>query len=133
MEGTEFNLPLLRKAVEWVEHEDAKPPGEFCEWAQLTWRTQRACGTAYCVAGYVCQISGGQWIPGSHVLEFEEGEDGRLFTNGSRRRGISAMSRATRLLGLRDTEAATLFEASNSAEEIRGYAERFANRRGKKL
>lgn len=57
------NIPLLRKAVEWAEAEAAKPDQTQCEWYQRQWVIPaadigRACGTCYCIAGYVALVSG---------------------------------------------------------------------------
>jgi len=83
---TEINVPLLRKAVEWVE-EQAKKPEIDREWGQQAWYRKPFayarylmqeltdnsrqefqarirhyshladhCGTTYCVAGYIGQL-----------------------------------------------------------------------------
>jgi hypothetical protein len=62
----EVNIPLLRKAVEWVEKQD-KLPKQQRQWDQADWLSPEdvriefdtlapGCGTAYCLAGYVAQL-----------------------------------------------------------------------------
>lgn len=121
------DIPLLRKAVEWVEHEAAKPDPLDREWDQSRWRRPAAvrsaeygqdCGTSYCVAGYVCQVSGVQW---------ENAYGGDVVG------GDHAAGRAKRLLGLRPEEATELFSAINCATTIRRVAEQVAARAGETL
>lgn len=62
------NVPLLRKAVEWVEEQVALPESERV-WDQSEW-----CGTYMCVAGFIAVVEG--WSPvaeyASHVQRFGE-------------------------------------------------------------
>lgn len=60
----EINIPLLRKAIEWIEEQDALPR-EVRQWDQGNWVTPESdrvemgyapgCGTAYCVAGWIAK------------------------------------------------------------------------------
>lgn len=125
---SEVNVPLLRKAVEWAEAEAAKPP-ELCEWNQDLWRTtpeQRAefglpvspaCGTAYCIAGYVAHISGFKWDDETDEVE---GDNRPVFEV------------AAELLGIRPDgglNPSHLFYANNSIEDVRRIAEEIAGER----
>lgn len=111
------NIPLLRKAVEWAEAEAAKEDQEQSEWDQLYWRDVgfRACGTTYCIAGYVCEVSGEEWTSGVTTA------------NGAVPRV------AADLLGLGQDDAWALFDAENSIERVREVAERIAERAGERL
>lgn len=120
---SEFNLPLLRKAVEWAESE-ARKPIEQSEWCQeffavLGRRIGRDCGTAYCIAGYVAEQAG--------LPSFDS--------------SVTAMN----LLGIEledawgnfDWDERTghhgLFAASNSIEDVREIAEQIARKYGEEL
>lgn len=137
----EFNLPLLRKAVEWVVGEAARPEAE-CEWYQGTWRVtepkrmlNRSCGTAFCVAGYVCEVSGGKWYGNSHVLFPVAGEEGPVASfrtpNGDALMGPD--DRAQRLLGIYGREAGRLFAGSNTAKDVVKIASEIARNHGEEL
>jgi len=131
---TEVNVPLLRKAVEWVESEVAKP-WEIREWDQEDWVSDSHrdpefrqyaeskdlnikaahCGTAYCVAGYIAQL---------HNPVFEKNE--MALIDGNR---VHSSDYAARLLGLDDQQAHRLFYGGNSAERVREVAEELAGER----
>lgn len=119
---TEFNLPLLRKAVEWAESEATKPRDES-HWNQRLFATQRACGTAYCIAGYV-------------VAEHAEGEH-NVATHHIDNDGSAKI--AQDLLGIDREDAwgrlggVGLFSACNSIEDVRYVAERIARKHGEEL
>ena len=122
------NVPLLRKAVEWVEEQD-KLPLVQSQWNQGNWVTSpenwaadiawetgttvdpAACGTAYCVAGYIGQMLNPEYketsiVDDVHVSDF-----------------------AAEALGLEYYEADELFSGSNEAEDVRRIAERIAGER----
>jgi len=122
------NVPLLRKVREHIE---AHPE----EWRQNDWRTVRDCGTAYCFAGWACQIDGGEWILDSSWIDGGEWVldsswiDGGLDSSWLEPRpddppgcidapcgidGIRAGARARRILGLTADEADELFCAHNT-------------------
>lgn len=111
-----LNVPLLRKAVEWVEAESQRGPES--EWVQAHWYSEKksSCGTAYCVAGYVAQLDGAR---------FDWDAGGKLFhpETGAR---MSVSEYAREKLGLSPREAGELFCGTNSAVTIRRFAERFA-------
>lgn len=133
MEKPEFNLPLLRKAVEWVAMEAAKPPRER-EWFQARWHDQRSCGTTYCVAGYVCEISGGEWTSSiSSYLFAEEGEAEVSSTVVAGREAVSAWDRAAHLLGITQLESGALFSAENNSGMVRRLATQIAKNHGEEL
>lgn len=126
------DIPLLRKAVEWAEAENAKPLAE-CRWFQELYRVKgdsiaRDCGTAYCIAGYVAEISGCQWHP--ELFEFLLPEDGEWAPPSGT---VGVHSRARRLLGLAHEEAHDLFESGNTIEDVRRIAEQIAARAGERL
>lgn len=124
---TEVNVPLLRKAVEWVEQQDQLSV-QVRQWYQQSYVVEedkrvwelgheRGCGTAYCVAGYI-----GSLVDERYVNEqWAEGEDGELVH-------VSAV--AQEALGLNDALGASLFAAYNDAPRIREIAEQLA---GEKL
>lgn len=129
------NLPLLRKVVDWAQAEAAKPDHE-CAWDQSVWKSlvERPCGTAYCIAGYTAQISGGVWSQDGHgeLLIAEPGEEGtRKCCNEEH--VISPSQRAATLLGLTPNEAGDLFEAENGIADIREIADQIAARAGERL
>jgi hypothetical protein len=126
--SNDFNLPLLRKAVEWAESEARKPETES-EWDQKHFgiageEVGRTCGTAYCIAGWVSFQEGGHVIGASDI----DGDgDARV---------------AQDLLGITHEDAwgsgwpqndAGLFEANNTIERVRAIAERIALAHGEEL
>lgn len=123
---SELNVPLLRKAVEWVE-EQAALPEEQSEWYQGTWRVSgdildRSCGTAYCMAGYIGQLlderyKESQTVDGMHVADFA-GEALGLDTPDvdATYLGVGVIGHAFQ----------PLFHASNTVEDIRRIAEELA-------
>ena len=103
------DVPLLRRAVGWVESEAAKP-WEVREWQQQFWRSYHPfCGTVYCVAGYVDHIAG-------RDTNFDTIADS-----------------ARQLLGLTGREGKALFAAHNTAADVRRIAEDIAARAGERL
>lgn len=138
---TMVNVPLLRKAVEWVEEQDKLAvSGHRSEWAQDQWMAYRTddgllvdgvfvddatkaelhrlaergeCGTAYCVAGYV-----GQLLDESYKYTWSPD-------------GLPAVDDfAERALGLTTNQADLLFGGVNTADDVRRIAEEIA---GEKL
>lgn len=109
------NIPLLRKAVEWVEEQDALPE-DTRQWMQDVWGLSEddrlmeyghsvGCGTAYCVGGKIAEDAGIDWSiqAAGHV--------------------------AGDLLGLTGLQADELFEPGNTAADIRRIAESIAGER----
>lgn len=122
---TDFNLPLLRKAIEWAESEAIKPRAES-EWYQSYFaiggeQIGRTCNTAYCVAGWIADQDGGH-----EIAEFSID-------------GTSEARVAQDLLGIASDDAwgnfgeRGLFNASNTIEDVREIAERIARRYGEEL
>jgi hypothetical protein len=120
------NIPLLRKAVEWVEAEAEKNIKER-EWNQGDWMRRRSaaneaegwCGTACCVAGWVgLQADNAQ-------PEMRDGEftDRMVYPSGM---VVHVADYARAALGLTEEQADSLFAGSNTAETIRMLAEEFA-------
>lgn len=118
------NVPLLRKAVEWVEAEAAKPP-EVRDWYQAAWVNNwnsvdaatgvHTCGTTYCVAGYVGQLVDPVYADDAWGHQWEPDVDERVH--------VSKVAQAA--LGLNDDQARALFNASNTATQVRTLAESF--------
>lgn len=120
-----LNVPLLRKAVEWVERQ-AELPERKRTWYQNYWRMTRSfhpgwfeeqgrdCGTVMCVAGYVCDVSGVQW------------DDATPDVTGD---GDWVEQRARDLLGIDPVDADDLFNGGNNANDIREIAERIAGQK----
>lgn len=110
----EVNVPLLRKAVEWAEVENALPNGM---WSQRFWAQQTECGTAYCIAGFVAQeMSDGidfwQGIRiASQCIDPDSGDK------------VSISTFAAERLGLTLAESDALFAASNTIEDVRDVFE----------
>lgn len=119
-----FDLPLFRKAIDWVRTEAALPVSES-QWNQGQWISPKlfgeSCGTAYCVAGYVAYLSGFPIGSGSYPLVSTD--------LGSE----SIPGVARRLLGLTDEEAEALFGANNGIGEIEAIAAAICQRRGVEL
>jgi hypothetical protein len=130
----EVNIPLLRKAVEWAEAEAQKPVWES-QWRQGSYiwpakhrhdwylsrlheatvdreQLEKHCGTAYCIAGYVGQL-------------LEPG-----YASESAHRGVHVFAFAANALGLTEDQADSLFDGSNTIEDVRQAAEEIA---GEKL
>jgi len=131
LEYPELDLPLLRKAVEWVQEQAKRPSGER-EWIQGAWRVSGLeCGTAYCVAGYVANICGSQWM-GDEYLAPEPGDPlGPCLPDETEVTRVS--DRAQKLLGLTRFEANGLFYAENGVEAILLIARDIAADRGEEL
>lgn len=129
---SEFNLPLLRKAVEWVTAQAALPPPDR-QWYQGSWRMSwpdAPCDTTYCVAGYICEINGAQWADDSSVVS--EPEELAAFNYGEKT-VVTASYRARRLLGIEEFEARDLFEAGNDSRRVVEVASRIAHHREMEL
>lgn len=133
----EPNIPLLRKAVEWVEEQD-KLPMIDCRWLQgeyvvspervarlmvrstvggrlraseWEWAAKQLlphCGTGYCVAGYIGQL-----------LE-------PRYRNTDIVAGVHVGEFAQKQLGITDDQAEALFDGSNKAETVRLIAQEIA-------
>lgn len=120
---------LLRKGVEWVEEQDALPFEQrswhqACWWispehhAVMTGLKAKDCGSAYCLFGYLANITGQEW---------DAATAGML---GARlKSGRTVESYVRDLLDLDDQEAEELSRAGNSAADIREVAERLAGER----
>lgn len=128
------NIPYLRKMVEWVETEAERT--EDREWYQATWMSpgQEAqidfgqqidfCDTACCVAGKVALLEG--WRPQTYNGSPSSGFTGNVI-RGDETRHASHVARE--VLGLTMDQADVLFEASNTASDIREIAEEIAGER----
>ncbi|MGH3499832.1 MAG: hypothetical protein ACRDQA_02845 [Nocardioidaceae bacterium] len=123
------NIGLLRKAVEWVEEQDALAKrGEKSEWEQIAWfipsgtrvptfAAPQTCGSACCVAGYIATQTGAAWVDSDAVISPESGEV------------VSAHDYAEERLGIDPLGSDILFHSDNTAEDIRRIAEQLAGER----
>ena len=108
------NIPLLRKAVEWADAEDAAAGGKG-SWNQHVYIAESAsCGTQYCIAGWTLHADG--W-PDEDITDC-----------------VDPAEHAALLLGIPpfDGEAAAghhLFSDQNTIEDIRRIAEELAGER----
>ena len=133
---SEVNIPLLRKMVEWVEEQDKLPVLER-EWEQGEWVTddnnliaynttsygQRNmmrieanwCGTAYCIAGKIAadhMEADGLHLLDNDFLVDESGKEMCISDYAADKLGVFYDSR--------------LFDAANTAEDVRRIAEYIA-------
>lgn len=120
---TIIDVPLLRKAVEWVEAE-AQKEWRDREWIQGSWFMVREsdtgfCGTACCVAGWVAMQDESVTM---EVGPYGEPTD-RVTTSGGHTMHVAEYARDR--LGLEEWEADVLFSGANDAEDIRHLAEQF--------
>lgn len=149
---TEVNVPLLRKTVEWVE-EQAALHWRHREWRQSDWvspppgadtdgtcsnatcrccepqrralrarATGPACGTAYCLAGYIGHLDG---VLATIPVIARDGTVVEVETDRTTD-GEHVSRYAARRLGLTGETEHPLFNASNTAQEIRRIAEKIA-------
>jgi hypothetical protein len=116
------NIPLLRKAVEWAEAEAAKTDGTGL-WEQMDYITDKPCGTAYCIAGWVIATSPEAEIHDDFGYRFPVIEG----------RNLLWAEAGQELLGLTEIEADDLFCDRNDIEDVRYYAEQIAARVGERL
>ena len=131
------NLPLLRKAVEWAEAEAAKPLTESA-WDQSVYRMSgseldRTCGTAFCIAGYVAEITGAQWA-GAGQSSWLVADDDDPPEHVSPMYGLVFIEhRVSRLLGVTEREGEYLFDPDRTIDDLRIAAEEIAARAGERL
>jgi hypothetical protein len=111
------NVPLLRKAVEWVEQQDLLPDEERM-WDQTDWVTTGVCGTTCCVAGWVALNN---LPPGGRVAD--PTGMGPSEVHAPHTLPVSVASYARDLLGLDADSAGRLFYGGNDATDIRAIAE----------
>lgn len=145
-----LNTEWIEKVREWIRAADAAahdPEVTACPfpvWNQNLWRGTEAtgdlaiympyrpeCGAAFCMAGYVSEKSGGEWIgpadtriyAGAEDFEFFGIPNDELWYDGPfERQGdrwiMSAAHRAQRVMGLTDLEVEFLFYAETDLEEV---------------
>ncbi len=123
-----INIPLLRKAVEWVE-EQAALPREGSAWNQESWMSKPVeesdggyCNTAMCIAGAISHWAG--WKP----VWVDTQVENRYYADSAIKDGVEKAIEviAADELGLEYGEKDYLFRASNDAASIRSVAERIA-------
>jgi hypothetical protein len=123
---SKFNLPLLRKAVEWAESEARKPEAES-EWFQGAYAIEggdisRHCGTAYCIAGFVALHDGGHDLTPDYI----DGDD-----KASVARDLLGIDEYDAWGG--DVDQDGLFAPYNRIEDVRDIAENIARKYGEEL
>lgn len=109
------NLPLLRRVLRQI---DSDPK----HYNQKNWRSNTECGTAYCVGGWACVLSG-------ETIEYSP--DGVMSVNGDPLRPVGPV--ATELLGLKYDEMPALFFGNNTREDVERVAHQIAARAGEPL
>lgn len=113
-----INVTLLDQTLAHIEAH----PGE---WNQDFWR----CGTGMCFAGWACQLAGGQWAhldpDNEDLADYLHAEPGDEALPNEL---ITAQERATRILGLTNHQAATLFAGSNTLGDLRRIVAEIKNK-----
>jgi hypothetical protein len=129
-----LNTELLERVVEFaVEHHDSNENADKFVWDQTNWRFVTSCGTAMCVAGITCQLSGGKWADESSYFLISEAGDPPGFNRYlnetvDRPVYIHAAARAQHLLGLTDNEKGYLFDCDyNDTDELKLRAKQIIN------
>lgn len=133
-----MNVPLLRSVVRWVESE-SRLHWTKRQWRQSSWWSLKrtlasppatsACGTTFCVAGYVAHLEGWEPVPG------DAGGPtlfGSLMRDAEGRTDYADRIAAT-ALGLNPSQEADLFDAKNTARDVRRAAECIAGDAGEHL
>ncbi len=120
------NVELLDRVLAVIE---ADPD----HWNQSDWRQPSidGCGTAFCSAGWACELDGGTWATGSDGLhsEYLVARDGE--TLGPTSRGVKmtfVRDRALAVLGLTESEAHALFSGNNGLPALRRQVNRIKAR-----
>ena len=119
------NIELLDKVLKHIEdHPEA--------WSQADWRTEYDealavdpesgreilavdCGTAFCFAGWACQMEGGKWADTTSLIPIDEDDPFDILGDDT----VFASTRAQRLLGLTSEQAEDLFRSENTLDDIR--------------
>lgn len=150
MTTPEPNIPLLRKAVEWVETQDALPEIDR-EWEQevylsppehrafkmirlsgltaldpytirpLVDRLAPHCGTGYCVAGHIAATIDSRYLT-TEAVDYPHGFE-------YLGRAVHSSVVAKEAMGLTGAQAGELFAGGNTARDIRRVAENVAGER----
>jgi len=102
-----LNLPLFDKVMKLIELEPER-------WEQSTWAYKAECGTAFCFAGHVVNLT----MPEDAYFPFSEfdRETARVVIDGAMN-SISTV--AMRELGISAGEAVALFNGGNTMTDIR--------------
>lgn len=152
-----LNLDLLERAVNWAERSEKKQiePDEPT-WYQGSWGRKllskwvthygrndkghftgqnteklQACGTAFCIAGYVGQVTGNAkwdgttWVPTQEIVPYS-GDVVKLDAECD----VFWYRAGAAILGLTDKEAYTLFSANNSLARVKTISRNIAHSRG---
>lgn len=140
-----MDIALLRKAVDWVDEQTQLPKADR-EWYQGNWRALNEylvegdrCQTTFCVAGYLAEIGGGEWVQAdpshghAHLLFATEGESGAFDMTEYARPVVTAWRRAANLLGIEEGQVDDMFGGNNDADDIRRMATYLARTYGEEL
>ncbi|GIH91990.1 hypothetical protein ACFFMN_33720 [Planobispora siamensis] len=110
----QINVPLLRRVLAQIE---AHPQ----TWYQQTWR----CESGMCAAGWAVELADGEWafslrhFAADAVIATPEEISAGLSYDLEGKTVVDAWLRAERLLGISRIQAAELFEARNSLDDLR--------------
>lgn len=113
MPAPEINWPVLDAAMDHIRTHPERH-------SQHAWR----CETSMCLAGWVCELAGGQWAypadsqESALLLAAPEDETFWIFTSDDGRDVIHAESRAVQLLGCSDRMADSLFREALTLPEL---------------
>lgn len=107
MTTTTFNTDLAERVMAQIkDHPET--------WEQGYWATKTDCGTAHCVAGWACTLSGQQ-------IEMRTSGLGNYTAEGH----VSDVAR--RLLGLTPLRGHALFDGENDLDTIERLVKHYAN------
>lgn len=121
----ELNVQLLEEAVAWAEEQASLDPmlsrWRQAEWVTLDWSEDPECGTAYCIAGYVGQLTELQYRRGGWAVA--PASLAHIVPGHARGSGLHVSRYARHALGLTERESEVLFSGGNSIEDIRRIAD----------
>jgi hypothetical protein len=136
----QVNVPLLRKVYEWAETQSQLPATER-DWFQASWllapyynarrkygpnvalamsqEELNKCGSAFCIAGYTCEING--------VIDADSYDIHQTTT------GEKVWDYARQQLGLTEEESEELFSGGNDINNVRRIVGQIMERAGERL
>jgi hypothetical protein len=111
-----INVEELRLIVKQIE---AHPE----TWYQRTWAKQESCGTSFCVAGHAVYRAGYDVLWGEMLGDTSTATD---CAHPESQAVVSISVMARELLGLTEYQSGTLFNGSNSLDDIKAVVEALA-------
>lgn len=112
------NIALLRKAIEWAEEQQDSGTNL---WDQNIWLSKRDCGTSYCIAGYMGQLM-------EPAFRDDDLAEEKNLQNPMGLMGVVHVSEYVRnRLGLTVNQAAVLFQATNTIDNLKDIFETVTN------